>query len=320
MNIFEAAENGDIERIKTLLNEGVDINIKNMVGWSPLFHAIRGNRLDTIKFLLENGIDLEIKSLKGKTALSYAVEESYDINIIKLLLEKGSDVNTRTNLASTPIMLAARYGGRSKNSLDIIKLLLEWGADINAKDNDGYTALSIAANFISTTSSIDTIKILLENGANIFEVTNDGKNAIDFCKTGECKQFLSKYAWNKLYERDLDTAIKYSRQSIFPKDVWTLILLNRRQQLLCQNLSSDKNKEVLKFFAIELNIPITGQMTKAQLCGLISKQIVYGKIYHKTDDEMNRIKRDMIRIAKSFGIDTNRSIEKIAKDLGKVLI
>ena len=46
MNIFEAAENGDIERIKNLLDEGVDINIKNKKGsfkFSGRYRLYRNN-------------------------------------------------------------------------------------------------------------------------------------------------------------------------------------------------------------------------------------------------------------------------------------
>ena len=311
--------NADIEIIQSLLEKGLDINHKSRRQWTPLMLAVSHRNSDIVKLLLDNGANINDKKSDGFTALMIGMHpERFSLEKFNLLIKYGADVNIKTNTESTPLMYAAHFGRNIH--LDVFKILLNLGVNINSTDDEGNTALMIAAYFIDSTSSIDTIKFLLENGANIFEVNNGRKDAIDLCKSKECKQFLSKYGWNKLYERDLDIASKYSRQSIFPKDVWTLILLNRRQQLLCQNLSTDKNKEVLKFFAIELNIPINEQMTKAQLCGLISKQIVYGKIYHKTNDEMNRIKRDMIRIAKSFGIDTNRSIKEIAKDLGKVLI
>ena len=61
-------------------------------------------------------------------------------------------------------------------------------------------------------------------------------------------------------------------------------------------------------------------MTKGQLCGLISRQIVYGKLYHKTETEMNTIKKQMIQIAKKFNIDTNRSLDEIIKDISRVIV
>jgi hypothetical protein len=72
--------------------------------------------------------------------------------------------------------------------------------------------------------------------------------------------------------KGMNTAKQYG-SSVLYKDIWGLILLRKRQQQLCTILSSEKNKEVLKYFAMELNIPVTENMTKANLCGLISHHL-----------------------------------------------
>ena len=48
--------------------------------------------------------------------------------------------------------------------------------------------------------------------------------------------------------------------------------------MLCQNLSSDKNKEILYLFALELGIviPDKDKITKGKLCTLISRHLTYG--------------------------------------------
>ena len=169
-----------------------------------------------------------------------------------------------------------------------------------------------------TGNSLDVVKLLLDKGANPFDVDNNGKDVIYHCRVKGCRDLISEYIWKNLYKRDVDIAQRYSKQTSLPKDIWTLILLNKRQQLLCQNLSSSKNKEVLRFFAMELEIPITNDMTKGQLCGIISRQLAYGKGYKGVAEEINRYKKQILMLAKKFNIDTNQTIEKILVDLSKI--
>jgi ankyrin repeat protein len=65
--------------------------------------------------------------------------KSGDVKTVKLLLEKGADVNTKSDDGGTALMSAAKRG-----YMEIIKLLFEKGADVNAKRKDGTTALMLA--------------------------------------------------------------------------------------------------------------------------------------------------------------------------------
>jgi ankyrin repeat protein len=61
-----------------------------------------------------------------------------DIATVKKFIEYGADVNETFN-GMTPLMIAARY-----NKVEILKLLLEKGANTNTKDKKGFTALQYA--------------------------------------------------------------------------------------------------------------------------------------------------------------------------------
>ncbi len=66
-----------------------------------------------------------------------------DIEMVKLLIVNGADVNTKSKLGDrTTLMLASGF-----NRFAAVKLLIENGADVNAKDKDGRTALD----FINST-------------------------------------------------------------------------------------------------------------------------------------------------------------------------
>ena len=61
-----------------------------------------------------------------------------DQETVKKLIELGIDVNEKSD-GMTPLMYAARY-----NRTDIIKILVEKGAEINTKNSKGYTAMKFA--------------------------------------------------------------------------------------------------------------------------------------------------------------------------------
>jgi len=244
-----------------------------------------------------------------------------NIETVKLLLENGADVNLKNNDGWTALMSASRYSNTESN-IETVKLLLENGADVNLKDkdNDGWTALMLASRYSNTESNIETVKLLLENGANPFILKNNKKDALSLCRTEECREIIRSYIWKSLYNRDISTAKKYSKQTPLPADIWELILLNKRQQQLCKDLSSDKNKEILALFALELNIPINKEMTKGKLCGIISRHLAYGKYYSEkskiyTEDKIEKEKNQIKKIAMNFGLDVNRPLDEILKDL-----
>jgi len=122
--------------------------------------AIENGDKQKVKDLLENGVgvDSKISTLYDDTPLTLAISKGHT-EIVKLLLEYGADADYRTSeYDDTPLMLAARKG-----YTEIIKLLLEYGADINESKllNSGKSALIVAADYGFT----DIVEILLENGA-----------------------------------------------------------------------------------------------------------------------------------------------------------
>ena len=82
------------------------------------------------------------------------------MEIVKLLIENGADINKSNNDGWTSLYLAV-----NKRHLEVIKLLIENGADINKSNNNGWTPLNIAAN----NGHLEIVKLLIENGADISE-------------------------------------------------------------------------------------------------------------------------------------------------------
>uniref|UniRef100_A0A3Q0T3N0 Ankyrin repeat and sterile alpha motif domain containing 3 n=1 Tax=Amphilophus citrinellus TaxID=61819 RepID=A0A3Q0T3N0_AMPCI len=80
-------------------------------------------------------VDLNGKNIGGWTPLMYASYIGHD-NIVNLLLEAGVNVNATTAKGLTPLMLAASCGNES-----IAYFLLQQGAELELKDSRGWTAL-----------------------------------------------------------------------------------------------------------------------------------------------------------------------------------
>jgi len=103
---------------------------------------------DMIKCLLANGPD---------TTIVEASKHGH-IDVVKTLLEKGVDINTKDEYGYTALSYAALKG-----HAEVVDLLIEYGADTNARNHWGGTALVQAVFF----GHVDIAKILIDNGANM---------------------------------------------------------------------------------------------------------------------------------------------------------
>jgi ankyrin repeat protein len=152
-----------ISRIKELLNNGAKPDIKDLGGTSPLSACARDGlkiHVEIMKILLDSGADINQKNKKGESPIFRATRNN-NIDIIKFLLDSGADINAKTNRGLTPLSTAA-----FNNYIDMIKVLVKRGADINTSDTSrGWSPLDNAI----YKGNITIVKYLCENGATITE-------------------------------------------------------------------------------------------------------------------------------------------------------
>lgn len=125
-------------------------------GTSWLYLTARINDIEKVKLLLEKGADINASVDGGTTPLMIAVQ-NHHIKMVELLIENGAAVNVADEDGTTALMLASR------EDIEIVKLLLEKNADVNAVNNDGITPLATAAMY----GSVEIVTLLLKNGANL---------------------------------------------------------------------------------------------------------------------------------------------------------
>jgi ankyrin repeat protein len=145
LNLYEAAESGDIEAVKQHLADGTDIELKcTGCGSTALGHAAKHGHNEIAELLIENGADVSAKSLKGLTPLHYAAVNGHK-EIAELLIAKGADVYAKSEGGETPLVYAVAEGQE-----EVVDLVIAAGTDVNTKDGFGDTSLDWAILFKQT--------------------------------------------------------------------------------------------------------------------------------------------------------------------------
>ena len=191
--LFDAADDGDVETVKRILEKNSDIDINSLCAlfkrnkWpaTSLYIASRNANSDVVKILLEQpGIDVNKQSIAEETPLWVAARNDCE-EVAPLLLEHGADVNLADYLGQTPLYIAVR--NNSEEVLDI--LLKNSSVNVNQADKHGKTPLMIAIR----NDNIEVVTLLLEHGADINLVDSSGKTTVSYAKTEETQDFLKEY-------------------------------------------------------------------------------------------------------------------------------
>jgi ankyrin repeat protein len=90
LELIQAAEQGNIAKVKTLLAQKVDVNIKDIYGRTALMRASQNGHNEIVKILLAHGADVNAKNSKGITALMCAPKNKEGYEIVQLLKKAGA--------------------------------------------------------------------------------------------------------------------------------------------------------------------------------------------------------------------------------------
>lgn len=137
-NLYAAISDLDEERLKTLLANGANINEpRTTFYYFTLLHdfSLYENNIEQCKLLLKHGANPNARRSSGVTPLNTAIRNlscNSSIELVKLLVENGANVDPKDNLENLPLLDAI-----DSCNEECISYLIDKGANINAKQEDG---------------------------------------------------------------------------------------------------------------------------------------------------------------------------------------
>ena len=141
--LIEATQRNDVETARRLIAAGTNVNAQDENRDSAFLLAGARGRLEILKLTLQAGADLKSTNRYGGTALIPACHHGH-VETVRELLKTAIDVNHVNRLGWTALLEVVILGDGSVPYVEITRLLLARGADVNLPDKQGVTPLGHA--------------------------------------------------------------------------------------------------------------------------------------------------------------------------------
>jgi ankyrin repeat domain-containing protein 50 len=123
-----ATETNDLDILRTILDKGVDPNLERVIDETPLQIASFNSMHKVVELLIRYGAKTDIGGNRYGFPLQNACASYGSVEVVKVLLSNGADVNQRGGAFGTALHTAAFYG-----DFEMFQCLMDHGADIHAK-------------------------------------------------------------------------------------------------------------------------------------------------------------------------------------------
>lgn len=198
-----AAARGHVECLRVMFTHGVDVTAQDTTGHSALHLAAKNGHHECVRRLLQSKCPAEGIDSTGKTALHYAATQGC-LQAVKVLCEHKTPVNLKDLDGNIPLLLAVQNG-----HCEVCCFLLDHGADINSRDKNGRTALMLACE----TGNSNIVEALIKKGADPNLVDSLGHNALHYSKLSENAGIQSLLLSKISQDADLKTPTKPKQSS-----------------------------------------------------------------------------------------------------------
>lgn len=159
--LIQAAEQGNQKAVFELIASGISIDSIDSRGRTALMAATHANQIDMVRVLLENGADVDLQDNVKDNPFLYAGAEGL-LEILKLTIAAGANTKLTNRYGGTALIPACHHGYPEC----VLELLDTTDVDIDHLNNLGWTAL-IEAVILSDGGPVHQriVQILLDHGA-----------------------------------------------------------------------------------------------------------------------------------------------------------
>ncbi|MGO9937022.1 MAG: ankyrin repeat domain-containing protein [Terracidiphilus sp.] len=162
--LHRAVALGSLDDVKGLLEDGADLETVDWWQRTPWLVAVKCGDLEKARYLVDHGADFTVTGKNGASPLNFAIE-SFQIPMLKWLIELDISVESSADCCITPLMNAVRA-----EDANAVNVLIAAGADIDRRTECG-TALGSVHNR-------EIALRLLEAGGDPAELSFEGRRAI----------------------------------------------------------------------------------------------------------------------------------------------
>src|SRR5579862_4013066 len=153
---YSAIRENNLTQLKALLDQKASAGTADDHEITPLMYAADIGSVEAMRLLLDRGADVNIQNAFGSTALMWSASDPAKVH---LLLDRGADVNAVARSGRTALIVAAF----TNPSAEVVRALIAKGAKVGVMDSRHVTPLN-AATFGNDTA---TVRLLVEAGADI---------------------------------------------------------------------------------------------------------------------------------------------------------
>ena len=171
------------DAVKVLVRAGADVGARDRDGKTCLMIASAGGFTATVKSLLcTPEVDVDLVDAQHWTALHYAVASNHAA-VLQVLIDAGADVEAKSELVCSPLMMACRAG-----EVHIVRMLLEAGARLHIQGN-GNIRFDAAARYPKSYAA--EVQELIDSGARIEKWDDRGPSPLVCACMGENRDIVN---------------------------------------------------------------------------------------------------------------------------------
>jgi ankyrin repeat protein len=137
--LHAASRNGHLDAARLLLDHGADVNLSKG-GRIPLRRAYEGRHLEVMRLLLEHGADVDKRDNHPLGTVLHHASYEGQVDAVRLLLQHEANANAVGYRNQTPLHLASY----PPKPIEVVRLLLEYGADMDAKYGADFSSFRFA--------------------------------------------------------------------------------------------------------------------------------------------------------------------------------